>query len=203
MWSGNNRWQPRGALVLALSLALGLGCAGRSTSTNADDDDRGTGGGGKGGRGGSSGKGGTGGSSKGGTGGGGTGGNAGTGGSDMPYVDPGCPDAAAPMPIIECDVFEEVSSCPAGTACKPQIEHPYGSGCDQQVFNMRCVFPGLGEQGAPCDNGMADCADGYICVVGAAHGPHCLQMCPLDGVRHCPSGYVCGPTDAEGIGVCG
>src|SRR5262249_28445885 len=116
---------------------------------------------------------------------------------------PGCPDAAAPTPTLECDVFEEVSSCPDGTACKPQIEHPYGSGCDQQVFNMRCVFPGVGLQGAPCDSRMSDCADGYICAVGAAHGPHCLQMCPLDGVRHCPSGYVCGPTDAEGIGVCG
>lgn len=189
-------------MVLPLAFAVALGCAGRSTSNPADDDDDHVSGrGGSGGKGGSSGKGGA--SGQGGKGGAGAkGGAAGTGG-EVPYVDPGCPDTPAPPPVLECDVFEEVSSCPAGSACKPQIEHPYGSGCDQQVFNMRCTTPGVGGQGAPCDNGMSECAEGFICVVGAAHGPHCLQMCPLDGLRHCPSGYVCGATDAEGIGVCG
>ena len=190
-------------LPLAVALALAFGCAGRSTSTDPadDDDDHVSGRGGTGGKGGGGGKGGS--SGKAGKGGaGGTGGVAGTGG-DVPYTDPGCPDEIPPAPVLECDVFEEVSSCPAGSVCKPQIVHPNGSGCDWQVFNMRCTYPGLGEQGAPCENGMAECAEGFICVVGAAHGPHCLQMCPLDGVRHCPSGYVCGPTDAEGIGVCG
>jgi len=191
-------------MVLPLAVALALGCAGRSTSTTPDDDDDHVSGrGGTGGKGGGSAKGGKSGTS-GKAGKGGAAGTGGVAGADIPYDDPGCPDAMAPKPPeLDCDVFEEVSSCVAGTVCKPQIEHPYGSGCGWQVFNMRCVYPGLGEQGAPCENGMADCAGGFICVVGAAHGPHCLQMCPLDGARHCPSGYVCGPTDAEGIGVCG
>jgi len=191
--------------VLPLALAVALGCAGRSTSNAADDDDDHVSGrGGNGGKGGGSANGGT--SGKGGQGGkggaAGQGGSAGTGG-DVPYVDPGCPDAAAPAPVLECDVFEEVSSCPPGTACKPQIVHPYGDGCDQQVFNMRCTTPGTGQQGAPCENGMSECAAGLICVVGGEHGAHCLQMCPLDGPTNCPSWAVCGATDAEGIGVCG
>lgn len=188
--------------MLALLVAT-WGCAGRSTSSerSADDDDHDAGGragmGGKGGSGGKAGRGGSSGQAA------GKGGAAGSGGSDVPYDDPGCPDAAAPSPIVECNVFDVPSSCPAGTACKPQIEHPYGSGCDQQVFNMRCVYPGSGQQGAPCDNGMVDCADGFLCVVGAAHGAHCLHMCPLDGSTRCPAGFVCGATDADGIGVCG
>ena len=207
MWSGSFRRQPfrsvpSGVLVLPLAVALGFGCAGRSTSVAPSDDDddvSGRGGTGGGGRGGSAGKGARGGSA----GRGGSGGSSGTGGSDVPYVDPGCPDAAAPTPIIECDVFDTVSACAPGYACKPQIEHPYGSGCDQQVFNMRCVTPGSGTQGSPCDNGMVDCAEGFICVVGAQHGPHCLQMCPIDGPTICPSWAVCNATDAGDIGVCG
>jgi hypothetical protein len=127
---------------------------------------------------------------------------AGTGGSDVPFEDPGCPDTPAPPPVLECDAFSTPSGCSEGLACKPYIDHPYGSGCDQQVFNMLCVYPGTGVQGTPCGNGMSDCGEGYICVVGAAHGSVCLRMCPLDGSVRCPLGFVCGATDAEGIGVC-
>lgn len=133
---------------------------------------------------------------------GGKGGSAGTSDSDMPYHDPGCPDAAAPAATVECNVFDSVSGCPAGFACKPDVEHPYGDGCDQEVLNMRCSMPGAGQQGDSCENGMSDCADGFICVLGASHGARCLRMCPLDGSTRCPAGYVCGPTDADGIGVC-
>jgi hypothetical protein len=127
---------------------------------------------------------------------------AGTGGTgDVPYDDPGCPDAPAPESVIECDVFDS-SSCAEGLACKPDVEHPFGGGCDQQTVNLRCVVSGSGQQGDSCDGGMSDCAEGFICVIGAAHGARCLRMCPLDGSRRCPSGYVCGATDAEGIGVC-
>jgi hypothetical protein len=204
MWSGYRRPSSRppwraGGVALALVFAA-QACAGRSTSIepSADDDSDHAGRSASGGKGGSgAGRGGSAGHAA------GKGAAAGTDESDVPYNDPGCPDAAAPNPILECNVFAVPSGCPDGTACKPQIEHPYGSGCDQQVFNMRCVYPGIGEQGAGCENGMSDCAEGYLCVIGAAHGAHCLQMCPLDGSTRCPAGYVCGATDADGIGVCG
>jgi hypothetical protein len=127
---------------------------------------------------------------------------AGTGGTgEVPFEDPGCPDLVPPDAVIECDVFTP-GACGDGFACKPQLDHPFGSGCDQQVLNMRCTLPGTGQQGDGCDNGMVDCGEGFICVVGASHGARCLRMCPLDGSTRCPSGYVCGPTDADGIGVC-
>lgn len=184
--------------MLLATAGVAFACAGRSTSVTSDDDAASAG---KGGRGGSAGAAGA--MHLAGRGGvGGTAGSATGGTGDVPYVDPGCPDAAAPPGVMECNVFDAVSTCGAGLACKPDIDHPYGSGCDQQVFNLRCVFPGTGEQGAACGNGMADCAAGFICVVGASHGARCLKMCPLDGSTECPSGYVCGPTDADGIGVC-
>jgi hypothetical protein len=205
MWSGISFAGPRrqknaGALTLFAAVLVALGCAGRSTSALPSDDDddhaSNSGRGGKGGGGGKAGRGGSAGRAA------GSGGMAGTGGTDVPYMDPGCPDLPAPAPVLECDVFSTPSGCPDGMACKPYIDHPYGSGCDQQSFNMLCVYAGSGEQGDPCDSGMSDCAEGHICVVGAAHGPHCLRMCPLDGTITCPSGFVCGATDAEGIGVC-
>jgi hypothetical protein len=117
-------------------------------------------------------------------------------------MDPGCPDAAPPEPVVECSVFATPSGCPDGFVCKPSIEHPYGSGCGQQVFDMYCLTPGTGTQGTSCDDGFTDCAGGYICVIGAASGARCLSMCPLDGSARCPSGFVCSPTDVEGVGVC-
>lgn len=185
------------------ALAVAFGCAGRSvTAEPSDDDDAASGRGGAGGTGGRGGKAGQGGSAGRAAGSGGMAGTAGTGGTDMPYEDPGCPDTPAPPAQIECDVFSTPGGCPDGMACKPYIDHPYGSGCDQQVFNMLCVYAGDGQQGAVCDSGMFECAEGYICVIGAAHGARCLRMCPLDGSVACPLGYVCGATDAEGIGVC-
>lgn len=185
-----------------LAALVAAACAGRSTVRGDDDEVAGnTARAGRGGSGGQAGRG----AGRAGTGSiarSGAGGSGGSGGTDTPYVDPGCPDAAAPPATVECNVFDTVSSCPAGTGCKPDIEHPYGDGCDQQVFNMRCVTPGSGQQGDGCGDGMSDCADGFICVIGASHGARCLRMCPLDGSVRCPSGYVCGPTDADGIGVC-
>jgi len=207
MWSGkrsfsSQRRPPELLAGFALVALVAASCAGRSTVRGDDDEVAGaTGHAGRGGGGGAAGH------AAGRAGSGsimsaGRGGSAGTGGADVPYQDPGCPDAAAPPATVECNVFDAVSACPAGLACKPYIDHPYGDGCDQQVFNMRCTMPGSGQQGDPCGSGMADCGDGFICVIGASHGARCLRMCPLDGTVRCPSGYVCGPTDADGIGVC-
>jgi len=132
---------------------------------------------------------------------GGTAGNAAADAGDEPYVDPGCPDAAVTPGRIECDPFVLPSGCSAGFACKPSIEHPFGNGCDQQRFNMLCRPAGFGVQGDECSS-VADCADGFLCVVGAGAGKLCLRMCPLDGTGACPPGYVCGETDALGVGVC-
>jgi hypothetical protein len=207
MWSGkrsylSRRRPPELVAALGVMVLVGSSCAGRSTVRADDDDVSGTAG-----RAGRGGNGASGGHAAGRAGSGsimtaGKGGSAGSGESETPYQDPGCPDAAAPPATVECNVFDAVSACPAGFACKPDIEHPYGDGCDQQVFNMRCVTPGSGQQGDACGSGMADCGDGFICVIGASHGARCLRMCPLDGSVRCPSGYVCGPTDADGIGVC-
>jgi hypothetical protein len=207
MWSGkrsfgSRRRPPELALGFAVAALVASACAGRSSVRADDDATAGTPG--RAGRGGSGGEAGH---AAGRAGAGavaiaGRGGGSGAGGGDTPYQDPGCPDAAAPPATIECNVFDAVSTCPAGFACKPDIEHPYGDGCDQQVFNMRCTTPGSGQQGDACGGDTNGCAEGFICVIGASHGARCLRMCPLDGTVRCPSGYVCGPTDADGIGVC-
>jgi hypothetical protein len=140
---------------------------------------------------------------------GGGGGRAGSGakaggageGSEPPYLDPGCPDAAAENGIIECDPFSTPSGCGEGLACKPSIMHPYGDGCDQQIFNLLCRPAGSGTQGMECE-ATGDCAEGFICVVGAGAGKLCLRMCELGGEMTCPPGYLCGETDAKGVGVC-
>jgi hypothetical protein len=207
MWSGYRSFfsRPFGpqAVVLVAVAVVAFACSGRSTVVTSDDDA--TAGspaaGGKGGRAGAAGKGGS--MQLAGRGGsGGSAGKASGGTGDVPYDDPGCPDASAPPGTSECNVFDTVSACAPGLACKPDVEHPYGTGCDQQVINMLCVAPGSGQQGDSCEGGMSDCGEGFLCVLGASHGPRCLRMCPLDGSTRCPSGYVCGPTDADGIGVC-
>lgn len=191
-----------------LGLAAVFGCSGHSRTIDGSND---AGEGGTGGAGPLAGRAGSGGKVQGGAGRGGSpqdaGVDAGTGGNvpadamEEPYVDPGCPDAAAPEGIIECDPFSTPSGCPEGSACKPSISHPYGSGCDQQTFNLFCGAAGDGVQGSECFTG-SDCADGFICVVGAGAGKLCLRMCAPDGTAVCPPGYLCGETDAAGIGVC-
>lgn len=131
----------------------------------------------------------------------GTAGNPPADAMDEPYQDPGCPDASVMPGIMECDPFVVPSGCGAGFACKPSIEHPFGDGCDQQRFNMLCRPAGPGVQGDECI-AATDCAEGFLCVVGAGAGKLCLRMCPLDGTGVCPAGYICGETDALGVGVC-
>jgi hypothetical protein len=201
MWSGKRFSRVRRIAPLAgVAALLGAACSGRSVSRPPDADAAGF----TGSSGGSAGSGGK--AGRGGGGGGlaaGTAGKAGTGGTgEVPFEDPGCPDIPPPAAVIECDVFDTGSPCGEGFACKPRLEHPFGTGCDQQVLNMYCVLPGAGEQGDACENGMSECAEGFICVVGAAQGANCLQMCAPGGSIQCASGYVCNLTDADGIGVC-
>src|SRR5690606_30167434 len=69
----------------------------------------------------------------------------GTGG----FVDPGCPDAAPPPPVFECDAFAEPSGCAFGEACYPWVDYPSGP-CDFEEFGTICAPAGTGTQGEPC-----------------------------------------------------
>jgi hypothetical protein len=184
-------------LLLSLALLVAA-CGGQSTVVPGEPGDPtgGVGGGGGSAQGGSSGRGGSGGTS----GKGGTGGTAGT--DEPPFVDPGCPDAAAPEGFVECDVFGVGADCPVGFGCYPYISHPFGDGCDQQSFGSVCAPSGSGTQGSFCDGGAEYCAPGYLCVVGAQAGKRCMRICPLDGSAQCAPGLICGQTDAHGVGVC-
>ena len=184
--------------AVAVAFAGGLlvaSCGGQSTVVPGDSEG---GTGGSGARGGGAGRGG-GSSGSGGT----SSGTGGTGGTDEPpFVDPGCPDAAAPDGFVECDVFGVGADCPVGFGCYPYITHPFGEGCDQQSFGAVCAPAGSGTQGSFCDGSSNICAPGYLCVVGAQPGKRCMRMCPLDGSAQCAPGLICGKTDALGVGVC-
>jgi hypothetical protein len=191
------------ALLLLLAPVLGTAaCAGRSETITLPPSAEETGGTGSG----VGGNGGRGGSNLGGRDGGSDASDdasldADDGGED-PYVDPGCPDVPAPQGVVECDIFGTPSGCPEGTGCYPDLEHPFGEGCDQQTLNIVCRLAGTGVAGDLCGSGTGGCAPGFTCIVGAQAGKRCLRICSLDGQLGCPTGSICGPTDAFGIGVC-
>ncbi len=134
----------------------------------------------------------------GGTGFGGVGGkDAGLGGSGG-YVDPGCPDAAPPPPMKECDPFAKPTGCPGGEACYPFVQYPQKK-CDQEIFGTFCAPGGTGKQGDPCGGSL--CAGGHVCVITGV-GTQCVQLCPLTGEDGCPAGLFCVPIDVEGFGGC-
>ena len=128
----------------------------------------------------------------------------GVGGSlvnDPPPVDAGCPIQDLPPPVVECDAFV-AGSCGPGAGCYPFVDHPEGSGCDQQRYGTRCLPAGQGTQGALC--GEIDwCAEGFVCVVGQRAGKRCAALCKLGGTNQCAGGLVCGDLDVAGFGVCG
>ncbi len=133
-----------------------------------------------------------------------TGGTAGsgTGGSEPGYTDPPCPDVAPPEGTRECDPLGDGTDCPAGLACYPYVEHPFGEGCDAQTFGTACRRAGTGQHGDPCGSGTSGCGPGHLCVIGALAGRRCAKICTFDGVAGCPPGMLCGETDVKGYGVC-
>jgi hypothetical protein len=118
------------------------------------------------------------------------------------YVDPGCPDVGAPIEVKECDPFAATSTCPQGEGCFPFVTHPMGVGCDAQRFGTECRPSGTGVQGDECGSADQSCAAGFVCVVGAQPGKHCVQLCPIGSETVCPRGMICGELDVEGYGVC-
>lgn len=141
---------------------------------------------------------------------GGTGGSGGTGfptggastGATGGYVDPGCPDVPLPEPYYECDPLEPDEGCPDGYGCYPFVSHPFGTGCGTQQFGAICSPAGTGRHGDLCGDDHGPCAPGFLCVVGAAAGKRCAQVCLLDEEHDCPEGLICGETDVAGFGVC-
>ena len=118
-------------------------------------------------------------------------------------VDSGCPTQDLPPPQLACDPFTP-GSCGPGAGCYPFVDHPQGSGCDEQKYGTECLPPGQGKQGDLCGEGAGDyCAPGFVCVVGQRAGKRCASLCQLGSVDQCSGGLVCGDLDVPGFGVCG
>ncbi|MEI9949563.1 MAG: hypothetical protein WDO74_11425 [Pseudomonadota bacterium] len=118
------------------------------------------------------------------------------------YIDPGCPDVGAPTEVNQCDPFSTTPTCPPGEGCFPFVDHPFGEGCGAQSFGTVCREAGTGQQGDSCNGGGQTCAAGFVCVVGSQPGKHCVQLCPLGGLKVCPTGNDLRELDVEGYGVC-
>jgi len=143
------------------------------------------------------------------TGRGGAGGNAGSettpdgGLVDPEPVETGCQPEDLPPPEIECDPFT-AGSCASGLGCYPFVDHPEGSGCEQQRYGTICLPAGQGTQGQLCGEDSSDwCAPGFVCVVGQRAGKRCAALCELGAPNKCSGGLICGDLDVAGFGVCG
>jgi hypothetical protein len=178
----------RGGALFTLGAFLAFGCAG-SVETIEREDVSETGG-----------ADGSGGFATGGT--AGSGGSEASGGSGGTYVEPECPDEEPPPVDSECDAFAAVSGCTEGLGCYPYLAYPYGEGCGHAQFGTRCVPASTGVQGDFCGESLGYCAPGYMCVVGAAGGRRCGQICEPVADHGCPPGLICGETDIAGFGVC-
>lgn len=129
-----------------------------------------------------------------------TGGGEATGG-EPPYIEPECPDEPPPEPDVECDplgVPEE--ECGEDSACAPYLIYPNGAECGSPQFGALCVPAGTGQQGDFCE--PDGCAAGFMCIVGAAGGKRCAEICQPVEDHSCPAGLICGETDVQGYGVC-
>jgi hypothetical protein len=122
---------------------------------------------------------------------------------DPEPVETGCNPENLPPPEIECDPFG-ANTCGPGRGCYPFVDHPEGSGCDQQRYGTVCLSAGQGTQGQLCGETASDwCAPGFVCVVGQRAGKRCAALCELGTANTCKGGLICGDLDVAGFGVCG
>lgn len=122
---------------------------------------------------------------------------------DPQPVETGCTSAELPPPELACDPFVS-GQCGDGAGCYPFVDHPEGSGCDQQRYGTVCLPAGHGTQGQLCGGDASDwCASGFVCVVGQRAGKRCAQLCKLGSPNTCSGGLICGDLDVAGFGVCG
>ena len=115
------------------------------------------------------------------------------------YAATGCPDAATPAVITNCDLFSSVSGCPDGQACFPTIRST-ANPCQPEQYAYVCSFAGNGTQWDDCSRSN-DCAQGYVCVVTNT-GTKCQKMCSLSDTTSCSPGMFCDPIDVAGVGTC-
>lgn len=192
-----------GVGCFALALGAALGCGGSVVRGGREGEPEPSGGsasGSSGAAGSRAGSGGNGGSIAGSA---GNAAQAGRGGESEPDpVDTGCPEEELPPPDLQCDPFD-LASCGPGLGCYPYVDHPEGSGCDQQRYGTACAPAGAGTQGSLCGGDADWCAAGFVCVVGQRAGKRCAKLCDLGSTQQCSGGLVCGELDVAGFGVCG
>ena len=122
---------------------------------------------------------------------------------DPPPVVSGCPAQDLPPPDLACDPFTP-GGCGHGAGCYPFVDHPQGSGCDEQHYGTVCLPAGHAAQGMMCGEDGGDwCAPGLVCVVGQRAGKRCAALCKLGVANQCTGGLICGDLDVAGFGVCG
>lgn len=122
---------------------------------------------------------------------------------DPDPVETGCRPEDLPPPELACDAFT-AGSCGPDAGCYPFVDHPEGSGCDQQRYGTVCLPAGHGKQDQLCGEAESDwCAPGFVCVVGQRAGKRCAALCELGAPNKCSGGLICGDLDVAGFGVCG
>lgn len=120
-----------------------------------------------------------------------------------PYEENVCPEVPPPTTYHDCDPLNSVDTCPYDQSCLPYIQYPdREDGCGSPGYGEVCWYAGSGAQGELCTSVGTGCAAGLMCVVGAAGGERCAQICVPGQDGTCPYGLICGETDVLGYGVC-
>jgi hypothetical protein len=124
-------------------------------------------------------------------------------GGDVPYDEQDCPYVPPPETVHECDPIDPFADCESYQSCLPYIEYPTREdGCGAPGYGSICLAAGSGTQGDLCSSYGTYCSAGFMCVVGAAGGERCAQICVPGQENNCPTGLICGETDVLGYGVC-
>jgi hypothetical protein len=131
--------------------------------------------------------------------------DAGTGGTHTggqaysTYNAIGCPDAALPAVVAQCNLFSTFSGCPTGQGCFPAIRAT-DNPCQPEQYYYVCSYAGSGTQGDNCEK-TSDCAQGHVCVITNT-STECQKMCSLADTTSCSPGMFCDPIDVAGVGTC-
>ncbi len=124
-------------------------------------------------------------------------------GGHIPYEEEQCPEVPPPATVHECDPLDPASSCESYESCIPYIIYPdREDGCGTPGYGEICWVGGSAAQGELCTYLGTGCSPGFMCVLGAAGGERCAQICVPGAANTCPQGLICGETDVLGYGVC-
>jgi len=117
------------------------------------------------------------------------------------FMERECPDLP-PEEYYSCNPLGANDECGAGYKCSPYVIFPDQDECGAVRYGAYCAYAGVGRQGEECSTNGDNCAAGYLCVVGTGGGARCASVCDVSDGSGCPSGLLCGETDAQNIGVC-